>query len=237
MPVVVAANPKGGSGKTTLMLTLALSYAALGHRVAVVDADPNQIIANWVAHRVAQGRSVPFTLAETPAESSLVRVIEDQAARQDLVLIDLEGTASRMTSRAFARAHLVLVPLMPSAMDAGLAGQAVELIREEGEALQREIPFRLVISRAPAAVATRSLTRILAGIGEAGLPLLGQELRERAAFREIFEFGATFEELRGQTSNLDAAISNAHAVAEAVAQTLVDLYPGDDRSGGEGEAA
>ena len=230
MPIVVAANPKGGSGKTTLMLTLALSYAAQGHKVCVVDADPNQIIAGWVANRKERSQEVPFTLAETPTESSLVRVIEDQAARHDLVLIDLEGTASRMTSRAFARAHLVLVPLMPSSVDASLANQAVELIREEGEALQRSIPYRLILSRAPAAVTTRSLNRILENIRDAGLPLLSPGVHERAAFREMFEFAATFEELRQTTSNLDAAITNAQAVADSVAEALTELY-------GAGEAA
>ena len=46
-----------------------------------------------------------------------------------------------MMSRAFSRSNLVLVPLNPSPVDAGLAAVAVSLVKEESEALQRVIPY------------------------------------------------------------------------------------------------
>ena len=50
--------------------------------------------------------------------------------------------------------------LNPSPIDARLAAAAVELVREEGQALERAIPYRLIYSCHPAAIATRSLRRI-----------------------------------------------------------------------------
>ena len=46
MAVISVANPKGGSGKTTLTLVLAAQFASQNASVAVIDADPNAFIAN-----------------------------------------------------------------------------------------------------------------------------------------------------------------------------------------------
>ena len=42
MPVITFANTKGGAGKTTLAVIVANELARLGHRVTLLDADPQQ---------------------------------------------------------------------------------------------------------------------------------------------------------------------------------------------------
>ena len=217
MPAISVANPKGGAGKTTLTFVLAAELARNGASVAVIDADPNAIIAKWGHTRQTEGKMTPFDIVAAPKESELVKVIDSLTKSHDFVLIDLEGTASRMTSRAFARSHLVLIPFNLSPIDAELAANAVSLIHEEAEALGRSIPFRLVRSRDNAAIETKSARRITAAIREADLPLLSKGLVERAAFRDVFDFAATLDELSGDaTSGLEAARKNAFEVANAV---------------------
>jgi len=122
-----------------------------------------------------------------------------------------------MTSRAFARSHLVLIPFNLSPIDAELAANAVGLIQEEAEALGRTIPFRLVRSRDNAAIQTKTAKRIVTAINEAQLPLLPAGLVERAAYRDIFDFSSTLEELdEANTSGVPAAKKNAYEVARAV---------------------
>ncbi|MDJ0850605.1 MAG: ParA family protein [Myxococcota bacterium] len=50
-PVVAVASPKGGCGKTTLALNLAVSLARAGKRVTLVDTDPNGDILSAVGGR------------------------------------------------------------------------------------------------------------------------------------------------------------------------------------------
>jgi len=221
MPAISVANPKGGAGKTTLTFVLACELARSGASVAVIDADPNAIIAGWERKRAEQGRATPFNIIAGPKESELVRLVDQYTASHDFVLIDLEGTASRMTSRALARSHLVLIPFNLSPIDAELAANAVGLIQEEAEALGRDIPFRLVRSRDNAAMQTKTAQRIVAAIEEAKLPLLPVGLVERAAYRDIFDFAQTLEELdEGKTSGVPAARKNAYEVARAVLQAV-----------------
>ncbi|KTR81984.1 ParA family protein [uncultured Novosphingobium sp.] len=221
MPAISVANPKGGAGKTTLTFVLACELARSGASVAVIDADPNAIIAGWGRKRTEQDRETPFQIIAGPKESELVRLIDQYTASHDFVLIDLEGTASRMTSRALARSHLVLIPFNLSPIDAELAANAVGLIQEEAEALGRDIPFRLVRSRDNAAMQTKTAQRIIAAIDAAELPLLPVGLVERAAYRDIFDFAQTLEELdESKTSGVPAARKNAHEVARSVLQAI-----------------
>ena len=221
MPVISFANPKGGSGKTTLTLVLALELSKQGASLAVIDADPNAVIADWASRRRQGAQDVPFTIVARPKEAEMVATIGELSQIHDFVLIDLEGTASRLLSRAFARSHLILIPLNPSPIDARLAAAAVQLVHEEGEALERSIPFRLVYSCYPAAIATRSFRRIDEEIRAEQLPTLAQGLVERAAFRDIFEFAKTLDELTDETtSGLERARENAHALAQQVVDAL-----------------
>jgi chromosome partitioning protein len=221
MPAISVANPKGGAGKTTLTFVLASELARSGASVAVIDADPNAIIAGWGRKRAEQDKALPFEIIAGPKESDLMKLVDQLTQSHDFVLIDLEGTASRMTSRALARSHLVLIPFNLSPIDAELAANAVALVLEEQEALGRRIPFRLVRSRDNAAIQTKSSQRITAAINEAELPLLPVGLVERAAYRDIFDFAATLEELDdSQTSGLAGAKKNAHEVARAVVEAV-----------------
>lgn len=221
MPAISVANPKGGAGKTTLTFVLANELARSGASVAVIDADPNAIIAGWGRKRDDQGKARPFEIISGPKEGELVKLIDQFTTSHDFVLIDLEGTASRMTSRALLRSHLVLIPFNLSPIDAELAANAVGLVQEEAETLGRTIPFRLVRSRDNAAMQTKTAKRIVAAINDAELPLLPVGLVERAAYRDIFDFAATLEELdEAQTSGLPAARKNAYEVARAVVEAV-----------------
>lgn len=156
----------------------------------------------------------------------MINTVDQLAKEYQFVIVDLEGTASRMTSRAFARSHMVLVPFNQSPIDAELAANAVQLIHEESEALQRPLPFRLVRSRDSSAVTTKSSKRIASAIAEANLPVLDVGLVERAAYRDIFDFSRTLSELEADTtSGLENARGNAAKLAASVIEAIREEYP------------
>ncbi|WP_271190466.1 hypothetical protein, partial [Dactylosporangium matsuzakiense] len=72
-----------------------------------------------------------------------------------------------------------------------------------------------------AAMQTKTARRIVAAIDEAELQLLSVGLVERAAFRDVFDFAATLEELdEATTSGVPAARTNAYDMARAVLQAV-----------------
>lgn len=210
MPVIVIANPKGGAGKSTLTLVLGTSLASQGASVAIIDCDPNRPIADW---KTGESQTALRVIGDV-TESSVISVIQKEAKDNQFVIVDLEGTASRLVSRAIARASLVLIPLQGSAVDARQASRAVALIHEEEELMERKIPFRIVFTRTSAAIPTRIDKKIMASLKAASIPSLKTHLHERSAYKAMFVDKLSLDELDASVVNgLDAARENAMKLA------------------------
>jgi chromosome partitioning protein len=211
MPVVVMANPKGGSSKSTSALVLAQTLAAAGASVTIIDADPNRPLVDW---RSGQSRSTVRVIGDA-TESNIVRVITEERARQQFVFVDLEGTVSRLVSRAISRADLVIIPLQASYVDARQASRAVALVQEEEETLARSIPSRILLTRTSPLIPTKLEREIVAKLCEAELPRFATHLHERQAFKAIFARRLALDELDPkQVSGVAEAIANAEKLAE-----------------------
>ena len=207
MPVIVTASSKGGAGKSTLTLVLAQALAEMGASVAIVDADPNRPLVRWRAGKSA----------------STVAVVREQSAIRQFVLVDLEGTANRLVSRAITQADLVLIPLQASALDSNEASRAVGLIQEEEEALGgRTIPYRIIMTRTNPQITTRIEAGIYRSLETAGIPLMGVRLHERQAYDDAFGF----QSLRSAAKEKIARIRPAAPPAAPADLSRVDAIAG-----------
>jgi chromosome partitioning protein len=92
MPVVTVASPKGGSGKSTASVILAAELAYVGAEVVVLDCDPNRSITIWSSRGILPPR---VAVKSDVGESEIVRTIKQQDADGRIVIVDLEGVASR----------------------------------------------------------------------------------------------------------------------------------------------
>lgn len=105
MRVILVANPKGGSGKTTLSINLAGYLASQGQRVAMLDLDRQQSATQWLAIR---DTALP--------KIDLLR--DDQKGSSDWLVIDSPaGLHGKNLERALKLAHKVVVPIAPSLFD------------------------------------------------------------------------------------------------------------------------
>ena len=219
MPVIVTASSKGGAGKSTLTLVLAQALDAMGATVTIVDADPNRPILRW---RKGKSRSSVQVVGDV-TESSIIKVIREQSENRQFVMIDLEGTANRLVSRAITQANLVLIPLQASGLDSNEASRAVGLIREEEEALGgRVIPFRIVMTRTNPQITTKIEARIYRSLSAADIPLLSTRLHERQAYKAIFVEKLALSELGDDVNGLEAAKANAERLAEEVVDLITE---------------
>jgi len=216
MPVVVFANPKGGSSKSTSALILAQTLASAGASVTVIDADPNRPLVDW---RTGQSKSSVRVIGDV-TEQTIIRTIADNHTQQ-FVFVDLEGSASRMVSRAISRADVVVIPLQASAVDARQASRAVGLVQEEEETLNRTINFRVLITRTSPLIKTRLEKEIVGVLTKADLPMFKNHLHERQAYKAVFARRLALNELDQQSvSGVPEAIANAEKLAEELTDVL-----------------
>lgn len=218
MPVIAFANPKGGAGKTTSALLLASELAGRGASIAIIDADPEKWISQWGA---LPGRPANVSIVSDVTEDSIVDQIEAAAAEAQFVVIDLEGTASLMVANAIGMSDLVIIPTQGSSMDAKGAAKTIRLIRNQARMARRDIPHGVLLTRTSAAVASRAIRNVRDQLDQAGIPVFETSIVERAAYRDILDYGGLLADLdRTQVSNVDKAVENARAFAGEVVARL-----------------
>jgi chromosome partitioning protein len=113
--VLTVASPKGGAGKSTAAVILATEFAHAGADVVLLDCDPNKSISVLADRRALPPR---ITVRSNVGEAEIVRTIKQLDADGRVVLVDLEGVASRLVSRAISQADLVLTPMRATTLDA-----------------------------------------------------------------------------------------------------------------------
>lgn len=231
MPTIVFMSPKGGAGKTTSALVLS-SQLARSVPVTVIDADPNHPIATW-----SKGPNVPanLTVMADADEENIIERIEEAAAKTPFVIVDLEGTASKIVVMAVSQADFVIVPTQGSQLDAEQAGRAFRVIQQHEKMVQRsapdfKLPFAVLLTRTNSAIRTRTLTHIEKGLVNAGINVFDTEMNEREAFRAMFSFRQPLEHLSSsEVANLEKAIANAEQFTKEVLEMLRKTKAGQER--------
>lgn len=218
MPVIAFANPKGGAGKTTAALLLASELASYGAEVAIIDADPERWISQWGR---LPGKPDRLRIVEGVSEDDIVDTIAEEATRAQFVIIDLEGTASLMVANAVGMSDLVVIPTQGGSMDAKGAAKMIKLIRNQERMTRRAIPHAVLMTRTSAAVMSRAMRNVRAQLDAAGIPLFSTGIVERAAFRDIFDYGGLLADLPAkEVSNVAKARENARAFTSEVIARL-----------------
>ena len=218
MPVIAFANPKGGAGKTTAALLLASELASHGARITIIDADPERWISQWAT---LPGKPDSIRIVADVTEDSIVDVIADEAASAQFVIIDLEGTASLMVANAIGMSDLVIIPTQGGSMDAKGAAKMIRLIKNQERMTRRPIAHGVLMTRTSAAVMSRALRNVREQLQVAGIPLFRTPIVERAAYRDIFDYGGLLSDLPAQSvSNVDKARANAAAFTSEVIARL-----------------
>ena len=214
MPTIALVQPKGGTGKTTSAIILGTELAGRGAAVTLIDADPNKPVSDWAK---MPGRPDNLTVLGEVTEENIIEEIESAAQKTPFVIVDLEGTASMTVAYAVSRADLVIIPVQGSHLDAKQATRAIKLIQQQERAFGKKIPYAILFSRTSEAIRPRTLQHIKNEFAKHSVPAFTVHMHERDAFKAIFSFGGTLQNLNPKlVRNLDGAISNARALASEV---------------------
>ena len=127
--IVALLNQKGGTGKTTLALHLAGTWARQGKRVMLIDADPQGSALDWSQQRARQGLPRRFGIVGL-ARDTLHREAPEMAGHVDHVVIDGPPRIAALMRSALLAADLVLLPVQPSPFDGWGSAEMLALLGE-----------------------------------------------------------------------------------------------------------
>lgn len=134
MRTILIANPKGGSGKTTLATNLAGYLAKQNQRVVLRDLDQQKSSLNWLALRSSELPSIYRSGLERDASKG------DMEKNDWLVLDSPAGIQGKNLSHALKLAHKIIVPVQPSVFDMVATRDFINRLAEE-KTIQRNKSF------------------------------------------------------------------------------------------------
>jgi chromosome partitioning protein len=217
MAVVVAANTKGGSGKSTSSLVLGTTLARMGASVRIVDADPQKTLVRW---STGQSKYRDIVTSPTPG-TDLSDLIDQVSAEYQFVIIDVQGSANQELAAAMSRADLVTIPMRAKTADAEVAANAIGLLNSQQKLFRRSIPHGVVFIATNPLITTKEERHIRESVKQLSIPCFQTSLHERTAFSHIFRFKVAIDELSSrETNGLDAAMENADNYANEIIAAL-----------------
>jgi chromosome partitioning protein len=140
MHIISFVTQKGGTGKSTLALNLAVAAEAKGAKVVVLDLDPQGTAAAWFESRAAETPAVLDHNQVGKLDETLARLAR---AGYTLAVIDTPGVDSPATRDAMNAADLCLIPVRPSQADINATVPTIRALRD----MRR--PFAFVLNQVP----------------------------------------------------------------------------------------
>ena len=116
--IISFANQKGGTGKTTLTANLAVLWSNSQYKVAVIDADPQKSLANWVEARKKYYGENEVGFDVYPYHThSLGDDIKQIKKKYNFIIIDSPPSITYDTIQIVKNSDRIFVPVQPSPVD------------------------------------------------------------------------------------------------------------------------
>jgi chromosome partitioning protein len=141
MYIIAVVAEKGGVGKTTIALDLAVTAVHKGHTVAVIDVDPQATASKWTDRRAGEH---PWVV---PTHAARIAAAIDRASAQgvDFIVIDTPPHSATDAAEAARRADVVLTPIEPHLFALETVSKLADLLKVAGDP-----PAFFVVNKAPA---------------------------------------------------------------------------------------
>ncbi len=163
-------SSKGGTGKTTSAVSLAMCLHGLGRTLAV-DCDPQGSLMTWSEAAAERGHPLPFTVVSLPTRDVHVR-LADLGAGYEHVIVDTPPGDLGIIRSAILASATVLVPVSPSGLDLNRIRPTFEVLAEIGVSHPVDVGVLLTKVRR----GTRSAREARAILAEHGYPAMETEI-------------------------------------------------------------
>lgn len=207
MRTIAVIARKGGSGKTTVAVHLAIAAYLRGKRTLLADSDPQRSSSAVLSGRAACGPS----FRETSGPELFSLQAGAVRAGVEAFFIDTPAGAEDELAHAIVLADLSLLVIRPTFLDFAAAIRTAEVLRrlrKPGLIVLNQAPVSRAGAEPPLVKKAQEALRIMR------LPVAPTILRARAAYQSALETGRSAEELTG---------------AEQASQEVAELWTYVDR--------
>lgn len=203
--ILTVANTKGGVGKTTIALNIAIRHAMAGRDVWLVDGDRQATASNAVAVRSESGRTPSIACSSFSDGVQLRSQVLQQAPKFAEVVIDVGGRDSSALRAALVVTDVLLVPFQPRSYDVWALADIAQLIQEARSVRDGLQAFAVLNCADPSGGDNREAAAAVSEYPE--LAYLDSPLHRRKAFANAAGAGLCVSELKPGDTKADAELS------------------------------
>jgi chromosome partitioning protein len=183
--IVTLMGQKGGVGKSTTAICLAMAALERGQSTLLVDADPQGTVQTWSEVAAEHQRRAP-TVVSMGSAMHRPGQLESVARNYDWTFIDCPPRHGEVQRSALMISDLAILPCGPSASDVWALSSSLELI-QSARGLRESLTACIVINRKqPRTALGRDVRAVLE---KSGLQVLESELFYRVAYQEAIAAG------------------------------------------------
>ena len=218
MKTLVVMSQKGGTGKTTVAVHLAIAAELAGCRSILMDMDPQRSATAWGRLRDGPGP----VMSDAKAGTLFIARQAAEKLRMGLMVIDTPPSCGPDTLEAARHADLCLIVVRPSFFDIEAARGAVDAVKALGR------PAMFLLNQTPGGQAA-AIKEAVAALGKYGLPVSPVRLHSRPVYQTAIGRGCTVQEMtpRGvaavETDALWRLVEAHLALADRVAEAAPEL--------------
>lgn len=139
--IISFVNQKGGVGKTTTAINLAIGLKKKNYNLVFIDADPQGSAIQW--HAIEGNKSFEILHHPSPIHATDIRQL---SMNYDYVIIDAPPAIGDISKAILAVTDLAIIPLSPSALDVWSCWGTLKMI-DEIRPLNSDIEVKLLINR------------------------------------------------------------------------------------------
>lgn len=194
--IITVGNTKGGVGKTTLAVSLAISRALSGRDVWLIDGDRQGTAQTAISIRAENGVSPGISCATYPDGPTLRSQVQQQVAKFDDIIIDAGGRDSTALRAALVLSDVLLVPFAPRSYDVWALDDMAALV-DEARSIRDGLRSVAVLNLAdPGGSSTDNAEAAAAVADVSQFEYLATPIRRRKAFANATGAGLSVQELR-----------------------------------------
>jgi len=196
--IVTVGNTKGGVGKTTIAVNLAIARALSGREVWLIDGDRQGTAQTAISIRAEAGHAPGIACATYPDGPTLRAQVQQQAAKFDDIIIDAGGRDSTALRAALVLSDVLLIPFQPRSYDVWALNDIAALV-DEARSVRDGLRCYAVLNCADPGEHSTDNAEAAAAVGDVPqFVYLPTPLRRRKAFANAAGAGLSVLELKPQ---------------------------------------